>query len=263
MPAGIDPEHDADQRAESERDPHRPQRHVRGREVAGQEARHQQAGAVAERDADQAAERRQRHRLDQELDQDVLAPRADRLAQADLARALGHRHQHDVHDADAADQQRDADDRAHHRGDAAEHARVDLAHLVLHHDAEVVLVVLGDVVALPQHALDAFAHRAHHLLVSRPGSWSCTRSPTSRPKIVSALREGNEHRVVEVAAQALALRLHDADHRHRGGADVDLLPDRLGHAQLLEDVEADHHHLAAALEVEVGEEAARDRRRSC
>ena len=37
--------------------------------------------------------------------------RADRQAQADLARPLGHRHQHDVHDADAADEQR-------HRGDA-------------------------------------------------------------------------------------------------------------------------------------------------
>ena len=37
---------------------------------------------------------------------------AERLADADLARALGDRHQHDVHDADAADEQR-------HRGDAA------------------------------------------------------------------------------------------------------------------------------------------------
>ena len=33
--------------------------------------------------------------------------RPDRHAQADLPRALGHRDQHDVHDADAADQQRD------------------------------------------------------------------------------------------------------------------------------------------------------------
>ena len=34
-------------------------------------------------------------------------PGADRLADPDLARPLGHRHQHDVHDPDAADEQRD------------------------------------------------------------------------------------------------------------------------------------------------------------
>ena len=36
-----------------------------------------------------------------------LLARADRHADADLAGPLGHRHQHDVHDADAADDQRD------------------------------------------------------------------------------------------------------------------------------------------------------------
>ena len=41
---------------------------------------------------------------------DVARARADRQAEADLARPLGHRQQHDVHDADAADEQR-------HRGD--------------------------------------------------------------------------------------------------------------------------------------------------
>ena len=63
-------------------------------------------------DADQAAEDGQRDRLDQELRQDVAAARADRLADADLARPLADRHEHDVHDPDAADDERD-------RGDAA------------------------------------------------------------------------------------------------------------------------------------------------
>ena len=72
---------------------------------------HRPRGAEAERDADGAAGERQDDRLDQELQQHVEVARADRQAQADLARPLGHRHQHDVHDADAADQQR-------HRGDA-------------------------------------------------------------------------------------------------------------------------------------------------
>jgi hypothetical protein len=57
------------------------------------------------------ADQRERHRLDQELREDVAAARADRHAQADFARALGDRHQHDVHDADAADHERHGSDR--------------------------------------------------------------------------------------------------------------------------------------------------------
>ena len=53
-----------------------------------------------------AAGQADRDGLDEELAHDVTAARADRHAQADLARALGHRQQRDVHDADAADQQR-------------------------------------------------------------------------------------------------------------------------------------------------------------
>ncbi len=44
---------------------------------------------------------------------------ADGEADADLARPLGHRDQHDVHDADAADEQADAGDR---RQEAGQHA---------------------------------------------------------------------------------------------------------------------------------------------
>ncbi len=47
------------------------------------------------------------------------ARRAQCLCNADLARALGNRHQHDVHDADAADQQRDADHARHDGGNRA------------------------------------------------------------------------------------------------------------------------------------------------
>ena len=57
-------------------------------------------------DADRAAGEAQHHRLDEELDQNHAPRRAERFADADLARALGDRHEHDVHDADAADEQR-------------------------------------------------------------------------------------------------------------------------------------------------------------
>ncbi len=48
----------------------------------------------------------------------VAVGRADGLADADLADALGDAGEHDVHDADAADEQADG------RDDAAAHARV-------------------------------------------------------------------------------------------------------------------------------------------
>ena len=48
---------------------------------------------------------REHHRLDQELQGHVPAPCAERAADPDLARPLGHGREHDVHDPDAADEQ--------------------------------------------------------------------------------------------------------------------------------------------------------------
>ena len=45
--------------------------------------------------------------------QDVTSLRAQRLLHADLARALGHGNQHDVHQADSADAERKRADEAH------------------------------------------------------------------------------------------------------------------------------------------------------
>ena len=47
----------------------------------------------------------QRDGLDEELEEDVPSRGAERFANADLARAFGDRDEHDVHDADAADEQ--------------------------------------------------------------------------------------------------------------------------------------------------------------
>ena len=70
----------------------------------------------ADDDADQPAEERQGQGLDQELGEDVAAARADRLADADLAGPLADRDQHDVHDPDAADDERDRGDPAEQQG---------------------------------------------------------------------------------------------------------------------------------------------------
>ena len=56
-----------------------------------------------QREADDAADAGEQDRFDQELPQDVAAAGTDGHADADLARPLGDATQHDVHDADAAD----------------------------------------------------------------------------------------------------------------------------------------------------------------
>ena len=84
--------------------------------------------------------------FDQELPQDFAPPRAERFADADLARAFGDRDHHDGHDADAADHQRDrADDDEREEGGLAEL----VPHLergVLGRELEVVLLLEPEVV---------------------------------------------------------------------------------------------------------------------
>ena len=52
-------------------------------------------------------------RLGEELATYIACCRADRLANSDLARALSHRYQHDVHHSDAADQQSNRSNHEH------------------------------------------------------------------------------------------------------------------------------------------------------
>ena len=105
-----------------------------------------------------AADHPEQDCLDQELQQDVHAPGADRHPDADLAGALGDRDQQDVHDADAADQQRD---RCH----GSEQQRHDpaaalgrLRHLAQVAHVEVVILAGLDVMAVVQR-LDYLIHR--------------------------------------------------------------------------------------------------------
>ena len=74
-----------------------------------------------EQHAEGAADQAEHRRLDQELAPDDPWRRAERLAQADLPDALGDRDQHDVHDPDAADEERDAGDAAQQDGQRPVH----------------------------------------------------------------------------------------------------------------------------------------------
>ena len=107
------------------------------------------------------------------------ARRADRLADADLARALGHRHQHDVHDPDAADDEADA-------RDAREQEAEDLRRLLLRREElaaveqrEVVVAAGREAVLAAQHAFDLDHRRGQLAARAQPAPRSS--APPPRP----------------------------------------------------------------------------------
>jgi len=67
---------------------------------------------VGEADAGDAADAGEGDGFDEELEEDFAGACADGEADADFAGALGDGDEHDVHDADAADEEADAGDRA-------------------------------------------------------------------------------------------------------------------------------------------------------
>src|SRR5438132_6807600 len=105
------------------------------------------------------AEQREKQTFEEELTLDDARGRAERLSDADLARALLHRNQHDVHDADAAERERhDADDHEellHVADHAREHER--LERRVPHRDR--LLVVRIEAVAARQNRADVLFER--------------------------------------------------------------------------------------------------------
>ena len=79
---------------------------------------HGEADSAAEEDSEHAADGGEHGGFGQKLKEHFALARAERAADADLARALGHRDRHDRHHADAADHQRNRrdDDQREERG---------------------------------------------------------------------------------------------------------------------------------------------------
>ena len=82
---------------------------LRHRAVEGQRS-HGKRHEVRKQNSQDAADGGDHQGFGQELEQDVPLACAQRLLHADLASALRHRDQHDVHQADAADAERDGSD---------------------------------------------------------------------------------------------------------------------------------------------------------
>ena len=112
----IDPEEQTDHRAEDQPQHRHPGLH-RGRKRG--ECAEQRRNTEACRDADDAADQALHHAFGEELLRDIALGRAERAAHSDLLGPLGHRHQHHVHDDDAAHYGRD---RTHHHEDSEERA---------------------------------------------------------------------------------------------------------------------------------------------
>ena len=137
-----------------------------------------------------AAEQADRGRLEQELGQDAPPRGADRLADADLARALGDRDEHDVHHADAADEQRDAGDP---RCPTSSTTPMTLLNVATRES----MLVDGEVVRLAGRELADLAHLADHLVLE------------VRDRLLRRRLDGD----VEVAAASPPKSLHEGGDR--------------------------------------------------
>src|SRR5205823_3326705 len=91
----------------------------------------------ADHDSGDAAHDADQDRFGQELKQDLPPGRADRSAHADLLDPLEHRREHDVHDPDAADDERDRRDRAQYDVEDRLGALLLLQEQLRHRDLEV------------------------------------------------------------------------------------------------------------------------------
>ena len=187
-------------------------------------------GGQADGDADQPAEQRQGQRLDEELGEDVDAAGADGLADADLAGPLADRDQHDVHDPDAAHDERDRGDARQEHVSSVRHRREGVEELGLVGDREVVRG-RGRAVALAERRGDRRLGGVDPVGASRRSRRSSGRC---RPTPSSAATRGERHvhRVVGAGDARAALRLEDADELERDAADPDRrVRDRPGRAR--------------------------------
>ena len=104
--------------------------------------------------------------LDEKLQQNIVATRSQRLANTDLTGAFSNGYQHDVHDDDAANDQRDAGYGYNHSSEAIE----DFAQEVLEGgtgvDGERVRAIRRQVAARAHENAQLIGNRIHYLAAS-------------------------------------------------------------------------------------------------
>ena len=181
----------------------------------------------ADNNADHASQQAENHGFDQELQQDIPPACPDRLAQADLARALGDRGQHDIHDADPTHSQRDACDAAQEDGQGIGHLGRGAQDVLLADDAEVIRSGSG-VVPRPQHIGDATDHRCDFIRAGNLHADVANYIGASEAILAGQAglrrRERDNYLVILVEEPAAALAGQHADHPVRLAVHAHVLP---------------------------------------
>ena len=231
-PAGPAGRRRRDRRRRRRRGPPRPPRPAArsgspGRGRAGERA------APAREEAEDSSRRREERRLDEEGAQHLPPARAEGLQEADLARPLRHRDEHDVHDPDPRDGQR-------HRRDAGERRREDpedlaerLHHGVLRQDRDVLLPV----VPVAEHREDPPARPVDVARRAGLAEDAEDGAPVEHPQVVP---DRDQDDLVEVEADRDAARDEDARHAELLVAEAEHLAEgRAAREELLRHLRAD------------------------
>src|SRR6185369_16203527 len=194
----------------------------------------QPGGAEPGQHAERATNGRDHHCFNQKLREDVFAPRADCLANADLFGALGHGDEHDIHHDNAADHQRDRGDSDGYQINVRSRGRIQIQKHVLSLQRKAIVTIVVENLAA------TIAHDRPHLVLSifqllrvlrldenhehAAGTECLTAEVDSETLLVSGKR--NVDAIVTRDAENLAQRLEHADDQITMAADPDVLIDR-------------------------------------
>ncbi|SPZ16162.1 Uncharacterised protein [Pseudomonas aeruginosa] len=210
------------------------------------------ADAQGQGDPGQAADHREHRRLGEELAEDIALAGASGHADADLAGAFAHGHEHDVHHADPAYQQGD-------RGDRAEHQRQGVLglRLGLDHRRVVGQLVVALAAVQAQHQLvDGAFGLVHALGVGGGDDHVLGVARAEQADAGSGVGDGDAVVGILVAGAGAFLGEY-ADDLERHVLDEDVAADRVGAAeQLLAHLVADHRDRGGGVFVALGEVAA-------
>src|ERR1039458_3458057 len=160
---GVDAEEKTDAGGDEQTDQNRPEFNLRGE---GDDQGNDFGQADAGDYADHASRQGHGCGLDEKLKQNIIAACAQRLAHADLPGAFGDGNQHDVHDDNAANDQRDACDGHHHGSKAIEDSAQEVLEGGAGVDGEAVGGAGGQVAARAHENAQLIGNRIHYLATS-------------------------------------------------------------------------------------------------
>ena len=103
----------------------------------------------AEKDSENSPDRAKRNRFDQKLRENVAPVRAHGHARADFTRPLRYTDQHNIHDSNAANNERDTGDRAEQSGHYIGRGRGSIGDFLLIPDGEIIVATRANVMPLP------------------------------------------------------------------------------------------------------------------